>query len=382
MSESQPPHQPVEQALGLHNTTPYDSKLVYAGFWKRALAIAIDFVIILVVMYPVGVGLGLAIEPIVSEMDDVDSLIDFLGPLLALPLLFEIAVGWLYFALMECSKYQGTLGKLALGIKVTDYQGAPISCARATVRLLAKGVSSILGVGFLVAAFTKKKQAFHDTFAECLVVVRGKVSETIGQEAYSSTKIKMKWLQIIIIIIVWLFIYVSRWARDYYETKLMITMAELEAKGYWDDSLNYHRYDQDSIARPPAPSPSPSPTSSPTPSPSPALPGRDYTEDLGFIGQIENEEVMELYRVGKYDRAVVVAKKALEVAEKNVGPNHPDVATDLNNLAVLYDTQGHYTQADVALSLNNLAALYRATERDEEAKTLEKRAARIRAIQR
>ena len=59
-----------------------------------------------------------------------------------------------------------------------------------------------------------------------------------------------------------------------------------------------------------------------------------------------NQEIMELYRTGKYDRAVVVAKKALEVAEENVGPNHPDVATSLNNLAELYDTQGQYAQAE------------------------------------
>ena len=74
----------------------------------------------------------------------------------------------------------------------------------------------------------------------------------------------------------------------------------------------------------------------------------------------------------------------------------------LNNLAALYDSQGKYTQAeplykrslmiaekalgpdhpDVALSLENLAGLYRATNRDEEAEKLEQRAAAIRAIKR
>ena len=73
-----------------------------------------------------------------------------------------------------------------------------------------------------------------------------------------------------------------------------------------------------------------------------------------------NQEVIELYRAGKYDRAEIVAKKALEVAEKNVGPDHPNVAQ----------------------SLNNLADLYRSTKRDEEAEKLEQRAARIRAIKR
>ncbi len=82
--------------------------------------------------------------------------------------------------------------------------------------------------------------------------------------------------------------------------------------------------------------------------------------DAGIEWDILNQEVKELYRTGQYDRAVIVAKKALEVAEKNVGPNHPSVAT----------------------ILNNLAGLYRATKRDREAEKLERRAARIQAIQR
>ena len=115
-----------------------------------------------------------------------------------------------------------------------------------------------------------------------------------------------------------------------------------------------------------------------------------------------SQEANELSRAGKYEQAVVVARKALEVAEKNVGPNHPDVATSLNNLAVLYDTQGQYAQAEpllkralainekalgpnhpaVGMTLNNLSVLYRATNRDKEAESLEQRVARIQAIQR
>ncbi len=55
---------------------------------------------------------------------------------------------------------------------------------------------------------------------------------------------------------------------------------------------------------------------------------------------------MLLYRKGQYDRAVVVAKKALDVAEKAVGPNHPSVATSLNSLAVLYEAQGQYAPVE------------------------------------
>ena len=56
--------------------------------------------------------------------------------------------------------------------------------------------------------------------------------------------------------------------------------------------------------------------------------------------------VFKGYKTGNYGRAVVVAKKALEVAEENVGPYHPDVAASLNNLALLYDDQGYYAQAE------------------------------------
>ena len=115
-----------------------------------------------------------------------------------------------------------------------------------------------------------------------------------------------------------------------------------------------------------------------------------------------NKEVMTLYQKGQYDRAVVVAKKALDMAEKAVGPNHPSVATSLNNLAGLYGTQGRYAEAeplyrrslairekalgpdypDVAATLENIAKLHRTIGRAKEAESLEARAARIRAITR
>jgi len=71
-----------------------------------------------------------------------------------------------------------------------------------------------------------------------------------------------------------------------------------------------------------------------------------FAEGAGIEWDILNQEVMKLYRAGKYDRGIVVAKKALEVAQENTGPDHTDVATSLNNLALLYDTQGHYAQAE------------------------------------
>ncbi len=95
-------------------------------------------------------------------------------------------------------------------------------------------------------------------------------------------------------------------------------------------------------------------------------------------------------------------KRSLAIKEKALGPDHPDVATSLNNLALLYYTQGQYAQAEpifkrslaiwekalgldhsnVAMSLENLAALYRKTDREKVAEALEKRAAVIRSMKR
>jgi len=133
-----------------------------------------------------------------------------------------------------------------------------------------------------------------------------------------------------------------------------------------------------------------------------ALPSIAQAQGAGIEWEILHQEAIDLHRAGKYDRAVVVGMKALQVAEQNVGRDHRDVATSLNMLALIYDTQADYARAeplykrslairekalgpdhpDVATSLENLAALYRATKRNAEAKLLEKRAAQIRAIKR
>ena len=82
-----------------------------------------------------------------------------------------LGVSWFYFAVMESSKYQATLGKLSMGIKVVDSLGNRISFLKATLRYGAKFLSRFtLGIGFLMPLFTKKKQCLHDKMASTLVV--------------------------------------------------------------------------------------------------------------------------------------------------------------------------------------------------------------------
>ncbi|HUU75367.1 MAG TPA: RDD family protein [Methanoregulaceae archaeon] len=84
--------------------------------------------------------------------------------------LLLIIVPWLYFGYLESSKNQATLGKIALRIAVTDMNGNRITFARATLRFFAKIISVLtLFVGFIIIAFTRRKQGLHDIIAGCLM---------------------------------------------------------------------------------------------------------------------------------------------------------------------------------------------------------------------
>ena len=96
---------------------------------------------------------------------------------------------WLYYALMESSANAATLGKMAFGLRVTDIEGHRITFKRATGRYFGKIVSGIiLGVGYLMAGWTTRKQALHDIMAETLVLRKGTVvPDTVARNAFPRT---------------------------------------------------------------------------------------------------------------------------------------------------------------------------------------------------
>jgi len=84
-----------------------------------------------------------------------------------------LTIDWLYFAWQESSAAQATLGKRALDLKVVDERGERIAFGRATFRFVGKIISGlILGIGFLLAGVTARKQALHDLLAGTFVVFR------------------------------------------------------------------------------------------------------------------------------------------------------------------------------------------------------------------
>lgn len=87
--------------------------------------------------------------------------------------LLNIVVVWLYFALMESSENQATIGKAAVSIKVTDMHGNRIGFGKATGRYFGKILSTlILFIGFIMIGFNDKRQALHDQMAGTLVVMK------------------------------------------------------------------------------------------------------------------------------------------------------------------------------------------------------------------
>ncbi|UXI68467.1 RDD family protein [Tahibacter amnicola] len=119
---------------------------IHAGFWRRCAAATLD-------------GLILAIP------NNLLGMIPFLGFIAA------IVVAWLYSALMESSERQATVGKMAMGLKVTDEYGNRIEFGKATGRHFAKILSAIiLGIGYMMAGFTARKQGLHDSLAGTCVV--------------------------------------------------------------------------------------------------------------------------------------------------------------------------------------------------------------------
>jgi uncharacterized RDD family membrane protein YckC len=144
----------------------------YGSFMRRFGAAFIDSILLSAVQWIImkisGVGSfqpesGMDAEEMKSALMDY-----YMG---AMPIFTgSMIVGWLYEALMTSSAYQATVGKMALGLKVTDTEGNPISFGRATGRHFAKLISAFtLLIGYVIQPFTEKKQALHDKIAGTLV---------------------------------------------------------------------------------------------------------------------------------------------------------------------------------------------------------------------
>ena len=122
----------------------------YAGFWIRFAAFVIDCIIIL---------------PLNTYI------LSYLAEGSVARLLVPNLIWWIYSAGLTSSNFQATLGKKILGLKVVGLDGEKITFGRASGRWLASILSGfILGIGYLMVAFTAKKQGLHDMIAGAYVI--------------------------------------------------------------------------------------------------------------------------------------------------------------------------------------------------------------------
>ncbi len=158
----------------------------HAGFWKRVAAYILDAIVLYIPNTLIMKAMGgdaaqeTMSQTILAAPGDPHVMLAAYEQFyitMGTAMIITTVLAWLYFAVLESSPWQATLGKLALGIRVTDLNGQRIGFPRALGRYPAKFLSTIiLGIGFLMVAWTRRKQGLHDMIAGTLVL-NGRASE-------------------------------------------------------------------------------------------------------------------------------------------------------------------------------------------------------------
>ncbi|TMG03091.1 MAG: RDD family protein [Chloroflexi bacterium] len=127
---------------------PGAGELAYAGFWIRFLAWFIDGVILGGVNVVISLGVA--------------------NPFSAFVL--EIILGAIYHIAFWIGQ-GATPGKMAVGVKVVMANGEPIEFGAAVLRYFGYWLSGlILGIGYLMIAFSAEKRGLHDNIAGTVVI--------------------------------------------------------------------------------------------------------------------------------------------------------------------------------------------------------------------
>lgn len=169
-----------------HNTQYSQPAMIPAGFWLRAIALTIDVLVVTMLELAVYLAMSIIMIPLMVLNSASNEMASILGAILGfLSWPVSIAISWLYFAIQECSSTQATLGKRALGLRVTDRHGNRLTFARASGRHFARILSNLtLFLGYAMAGFTRNKQALHDIVADTLVMKVVEMPTAYGQQSF------------------------------------------------------------------------------------------------------------------------------------------------------------------------------------------------------
>ncbi|KAA9026048.1 RDD family protein [Niallia endozanthoxylica] len=165
----------------------YEEKNVYGGFWIRVAAYLIDSIIIGIPLTIISILILLLffgtsditylmmadpayMETGMTDEEALSFLATYFGSIIVTSIV-SIVIAVAYFAGLQASKWQATIGKKALGLQVTDLKGERISFWRGFGRYLAMSfLSGILFIGYIMVGITEKKQGLHDFIAGTVVV--------------------------------------------------------------------------------------------------------------------------------------------------------------------------------------------------------------------
>ncbi len=141
----------------------------FGSFGERFLAIVIDTLILGFAGFIIGAIFGGVIGLVLGIMGSSEEAIEEIAGNVGL--LLGLTLNWLYFTILESSTWQATFGKKNLSLNVTDLNGNRITFGRANARYWSKFISTIiLGIGYIMAAFTEKHQALHDMIGGTFVM--------------------------------------------------------------------------------------------------------------------------------------------------------------------------------------------------------------------
>lgn len=173
----------VPPNVGVAGYSAARGQLMYGGFWLRFVAYLVDSVAMGIAVFAIFIPL-VAITGAAAHLHGLEDMQRRGQPdpavVAAFITLFVTFIGaallitWLYHAYFESSSWQATPGKRVMNLYVTDLSGQPITFLNATGRHFAKIVTGLipLFIGYIMAAFTERRQALHDMIASTLVLRR------------------------------------------------------------------------------------------------------------------------------------------------------------------------------------------------------------------
>jgi Zn-dependent protease with chaperone function/uncharacterized RDD family membrane protein YckC len=274
---------------------------------------------------------------------------------------------WIYFAGMDSAPWQGTLGKIACGIAITDRSGGRISFARASVRCLLNLVMlpSTMGFSFLAAFVTKRRQTLPDLMTQCIVVRKPlPPAILIAQKAKPVRQLRCVWIPLGL---AGLFLFVR--AIVYSDQVRMDEATRLANRGVRDSGqgrMEDARKEYIQALQ----------TYSELWQKNPETYRPDLAKNLAMtlhnLGMLDyNENRMDEARE-KWSEALQIRR---ELAQKKPGTYRPDLATTLNNLGIIDRDQGRTEEArkefaEALQTYRELAQKNAETYRPHAAKTL------------